>query len=218
MSTRWFGAHGSICTLAGALVDRGSLRAASLRRNRRWQGPQIEAGPCRCPLRLGRCESRHIAQTRASPNASARWRSTRTSLSAHAWIGFAKNLTGRNEETEAHILEALRISPHDTRACFWMMIAGVAKLWAGHYEGAVAWLSRSIEQTRTSRCVTSACGCVRAPRTYGGSARSGAQGLELNPGFTIARDRVLEAQRQSRLYRRPRAHVRGHAPGRGPEQ
>ena len=29
--------------------------------------------------------------------------------SAHAWIGFAKYLTGRNEETEAHILEELRI-------------------------------------------------------------------------------------------------------------
>jgi tetratricopeptide (TPR) repeat protein len=32
---------------------------------------------------------------------------------AHAWIGSAKYLAGRNEETEAHVLEALRISPRD---------------------------------------------------------------------------------------------------------
>ena len=35
---------------------------------------------------------------------------------AHAWIGMAKLFAGRNEETEGHVLEALRISPRDTRA------------------------------------------------------------------------------------------------------
>ena len=64
---------------------------------------------------------------------------------AHALIGVGKTLTGRYEEVEAHVLEALRISPHDRRAGMWMMIAGSAKLWAGHDEEAVARLSLSIE-------------------------------------------------------------------------
>jgi tetratricopeptide (TPR) repeat protein len=35
---------------------------------------------------------------------------------AHAMIGFAKSLIGRGEETEAHVQEALRLSPRDTFA------------------------------------------------------------------------------------------------------
>ena len=33
---------------------------------------------------------------------------------AHAFIGFGKIFIGRAEETEAHIVEALRLSPRDT--------------------------------------------------------------------------------------------------------
>ena len=64
---------------------------------------------------------------------------------AHAWIGLAKFFAGRNEETEGHVLEALRISPRDPRASGWMHFVGAAKLGAGHDEEAVAWLNRSIE-------------------------------------------------------------------------
>ena len=39
---------------------------------------------------------------------------------AHAMIGFAKFLIGRGEETEAHVQEALRLSPRDTFAYTWM--------------------------------------------------------------------------------------------------
>ena len=35
---------------------------------------------------------------------------------AHVWIGMAKSHSGRNDETEAHVLEALRISPRDADA------------------------------------------------------------------------------------------------------
>jgi hypothetical protein len=35
---------------------------------------------------------------------------------AHAVIGLGKIFIGRAEETEAHILEALRLSPRDTLA------------------------------------------------------------------------------------------------------
>jgi tetratricopeptide (TPR) repeat protein len=69
----------------------------------------------------------------------------RNYANAHGWIGLGKIYVGRNEETEAHILEALRISPRDTRVGVWAFIAGGAKFYSGRDEEAVAWLSRSIE-------------------------------------------------------------------------
>ena len=50
---------------------------------------------------------------------------------AHACIGLGKIFIGRAEETEAHIAEALRLSPRDTLAYIWMTIAGLAKLHLG---------------------------------------------------------------------------------------
>jgi tetratricopeptide (TPR) repeat protein len=64
---------------------------------------------------------------------------------AHAWIGVAKFLAGRNEETEGHVLEALRTSPRDAPASGWMYFVGAAELGAGRDDEAVAWLNRSIE-------------------------------------------------------------------------
>jgi tetratricopeptide (TPR) repeat protein len=64
---------------------------------------------------------------------------------AHGWIGLAKLFAGRNEETEGHVIEALRISPRDARASGWMHFVGAAKLAAGRDEEAVIWLNRSIE-------------------------------------------------------------------------
>ena len=55
----------------------------------------------------------------------------RNLASAHAYIGFGKIFIGRAEETEAHIAEALRLSPRDTMAYLWMGIAGVAKICLG---------------------------------------------------------------------------------------
>ena len=46
---------------------------------------------------------------------------------AHSIIGLGKIYIGRAEETEAHIVEALRLSPRDTMAYVWMIVAGVAK-------------------------------------------------------------------------------------------
>ena len=43
---------------------------------------------------------------------------------AHAVIGLGKIFIGRAEETEAHIAEALRLSPRDTLAYIWMTIRG----------------------------------------------------------------------------------------------
>src|SRR5271166_5272384 len=67
---------------------------------------------------------------------------------AHFAIGLAKVFIGRAEETEAHIAEALRLSPCDTMAYSWMTTAGSAKLHLGSYEQAVAWFRRAIEANR----------------------------------------------------------------------
>jgi tetratricopeptide (TPR) repeat protein len=111
---------------------------------------------------------------------------------AHGWIGLGKVYVGRSEETEAHILEAFRISPRDTRMGLWALVAGIAKVFSGHDEEAVAWLNRSIELTPNSPMAHFyfATALGRAGRLE--EARDEARaGLELNPGFTIARLRSL---------------------------
>jgi len=63
----------------------------------------------------------------------------------HAQIGNAKIRLGRPEETEGHVLEAFRLSPHDTAAFGWAQFVGSAKLMLGATEEAIAWFRRSIE-------------------------------------------------------------------------
>jgi TolB-like protein/class 3 adenylate cyclase/Flp pilus assembly protein TadD len=112
----------------------------------------------------------------------------RNLAAAHGWIGLAKLFAGRNEETEGHVLEALRISPRDTRASSWAHIAGAAKLAAGRDEEAVAWLNRSIELGLNwpvpHLWLAAALARLDRLEEAGDAARAG---LELNPGFTIAR-------------------------------
>jgi TolB-like protein len=111
---------------------------------------------------------------------------------AHGWIGLGKVIVDRSEETEAHILEAFRISPRDTRMGLWALFAGVAKLFYGRDEEAVAWLNRSIELAPNSPMAhlyfATALGRVGRLEEARAAARAG---LELNPGFTIARLRSL---------------------------
>ncbi len=72
----------------------------------------------------------------------------RNLASAHAFIGFGKIFIGRGEETEAHVVEALRLSPRDTNAHTWKSFAGVAKTFLGCYEQGTAWFRRAIEGNR----------------------------------------------------------------------
>ena len=48
----------------------------------------------------------------------------RNLASAHHSIGVGKTCIGHAEETEAHVVEALRLSPHDTLAYVWMTVCG----------------------------------------------------------------------------------------------
>jgi TolB-like protein/class 3 adenylate cyclase len=110
-------------------------------------------------------------------------------LASAQWaIGMAKFLVGHNEETEAHVVEALRISPRDTHAGNWSATVGLAKLGSGRDEEAISWLSRSIELNPSfpSPHFILAAALARLGRLE--EAREAARsGLELNPSFTIAR-------------------------------
>ena len=107
---------------------------------------------------------------------------------AHGQMGSAKIRLGQAEDAEAHVQEALRLSPRDPFVYIWSSIAGVAKLHLGKEEEAIAWLRRSIESNRnfpTSHFYLAAA-LARLGRLP--EARSAAQaGLAIIPTFTIAR-------------------------------
>jgi tetratricopeptide (TPR) repeat protein len=115
----------------------------------------------------------------------------RNLANAHAVIGLAKFFLGRAEETEAHIHEALRLSPRDINAFRWMMWVDVAKLQLNADMEAVAWLRRSIEANRNFPLAHFHLAVALAQLGLLDAARATAQaGLRLDPGFTIRRFRV----------------------------
>ena len=113
---------------------------------------------------------------------------------ARAFIGHAKVLVGRAEETEAHVEEALRLSPRDTLAYIWMTTAGVAKLHLGSWEQADAWCRRAIEANRNYPLTYFWLAAALAQLGRLEEAHSAANaGLALNPAFAIARARAAWA-------------------------
>jgi TolB-like protein/class 3 adenylate cyclase/Flp pilus assembly protein TadD len=112
----------------------------------------------------------------------------RNLATAHSAVGFGKIFIGRAEEAEAHIGEALRLSPRDTTAYVWMNMAGLAKLHFGDYEQAVTWCRRSIEANRNfpSANFDLAVALVLLGRSDEAHAAVKA-GLALNPIYTVSR-------------------------------
>ena len=111
---------------------------------------------------------------------------------AHALIGLGKTFIDRAEDTEAHIGEALRLSPRDTTAYIWMTFAGVAKNYLGDWEQAVAWFRRSIEANRNYPNTNFYLGAALAQLGRLAEARSAVKaGLALTPTFTLSRARAL---------------------------
>jgi TolB-like protein/class 3 adenylate cyclase/Tfp pilus assembly protein PilF len=110
--------------------------------------------------------------------------------SAHALIGLAKIYDGHPEETEGHLLEALRVSPRDTDAYFWVGWMAEAKLYLGAYEEALNLCHRSIELNRNYPTRFTYCAAVLVELGRLDEARAEVQaGLALNPGFTLRRYR-----------------------------
>jgi TolB-like protein/class 3 adenylate cyclase len=111
----------------------------------------------------------------------------RNMAGAHALIGQNKLFIGRAEETEAHVLEALRLSPRDPWAYIWLLTAGFAACLLGRNEEAASWFRRSIEANRNFALCHFIHATVLANVGRMDEARSElAAGLALDPGFTIA--------------------------------
>jgi len=111
--------------------------------------------------------------------------------SAHAIIGLAKLYGGHPEETESHELEALRASPRDTDAYFWVGWMAEAKLYLGAYEDALNLCHRSMELNRnnpTSRFTYCAAILVEVGRLDEAKTEIKAA-LALNPNLTLRRYR-----------------------------
>ncbi|HZZ22480.1 MAG TPA: adenylate/guanylate cyclase domain-containing protein [Roseiarcus sp.] len=116
----------------------------------------------------------------------------RNLASAHALIGLGEIFVGRAEETEAHVVEALRLSPHDTMAYSWMSIAGLARLYLGSYEQAIAWSRRAIEANRNHQYAYLYLAAALAQLGRLDEAHSTVKGaLALNPTLTIAASRAI---------------------------
>ena len=115
----------------------------------------------------------------------------RNLAAAHSIIGRGKTYIGRAEETEAHVGEALRLSPHDTLANIWMANAGLAKLHLGSWEQGAGWFRRAIEANRNFPLAYFSLAAALAQLGRLDEARSAAKaGLVLSPAFTVSRARA----------------------------
>jgi TolB-like protein/class 3 adenylate cyclase/Tfp pilus assembly protein PilF len=115
----------------------------------------------------------------------------RNLATAHSTIGAAKIFSGRVEETESHVLEALRLSPRDTLAHAWMFVAGAAKLYLGRDKEGAAWMRRSIETNQNYPIAHFMLASALAHLGQMSDARAATQaGLVLDPAFTIQRFRA----------------------------
>jgi tetratricopeptide (TPR) repeat protein len=115
----------------------------------------------------------------------------RNYATAHAFIGHGKNQLGRASETEAHVNEALRLSPRDIDAGYWLVWVGFAKLSLSADAEAVTWLRQGLESNHNYPNGHFALAAAQALLGSQSEARAAAQaGLALNPTFTIRRYRA----------------------------
>ena len=115
----------------------------------------------------------------------------RNLVHAHATIGLGKIFIGRPEESEAHIAEALRLSPRDSLAYVWMTNAGFAKNLLRLYDQAVPQYRRAIEANRNYPFSHFALAAALARLDRLVEARSAVRaGLALNPTFAVSRARA----------------------------
>jgi TolB-like protein/Flp pilus assembly protein TadD len=118
----------------------------------------------------------------------------RNLANAHGFIGLGKNFLGRGEETETHVKEAIRLSPRDIYAYWWMTFVAGAKLQLNSDAEAVIWFRRSIEMNPnwplSHFLLAAALALLGSPNEAQAAARAG---LALDPSFTLRRYRSLAA-------------------------
>jgi DNA-binding winged helix-turn-helix (wHTH) protein len=120
----------------------------------------------------------------------------RNLVCAHALIGFGKALIGRAEETEAHVGEALRLSPRDTAVYIWMGVAGAARSYLSDWEQAVVRFRRAIEANRDYPDAYFLLAAATARLGRLDEAHSAVKaGLALNPAYTVSGARETRTAR-----------------------
>jgi TolB-like protein/class 3 adenylate cyclase/Tfp pilus assembly protein PilF len=131
----------------------------------------------------------------------------RNMAGAHALIGQNKLFIGRADETEAHVLEALRLSPRDPWAYIWLLTAGFAACLLGRNEEAASWFRRSIEANRNFALCRFIHATVLTNTGRMDEARSELKaGMTLDPGFTIANFQTAVSSDNS-VYLAQRARI-----------
>jgi TolB-like protein/class 3 adenylate cyclase len=112
----------------------------------------------------------------------------RNLATAHAALGQAKSFIDRAEETEAHVQEALRLSPRDRLAFLWFFYVAAAKSQLDAHEEALVWCQRSIEANRNYPSAHFLLGAIFEHLGRKDEARASIEtALALAPGFTIRR-------------------------------
>jgi TolB-like protein/Flp pilus assembly protein TadD len=107
---------------------------------------------------------------------------------AHALIGFAKHLLGRSAETEAHVKEALRLSPRDVFVPWWLNWLGLSKFHLKAYTEAVTCFRKSIEHNRNNSWGHLGLAAALVELNSLEEAQAALQeGLVLDRNFTISR-------------------------------
>jgi TolB-like protein len=110
---------------------------------------------------------------------------------ADGWIAFGKFHSGQATEAEAHIREALRLSPRDTYSYRWLMFLAFVKLLENADAEAVVCLRRSLEANHNNTLGHFILAATLALLGKLDEARAAARaGLVLNPTFTLRRFRL----------------------------
>jgi tetratricopeptide (TPR) repeat protein len=110
---------------------------------------------------------------------------------AHVYAGLMKLYLGRAKETEAHVAQAIRLSPRDPFLPHWQFVVGLADLYLGRNVRAVDGLRRSVQlhpNWHLSNFVLA--GALALAGLLAEAAAACAVARRLGPDFTIGKFRA----------------------------
>jgi tetratricopeptide (TPR) repeat protein len=111
---------------------------------------------------------------------------------AHAYAGFVKLLLGRPEETEAHVAEAIRLSPRDPQLSRWYFYLGVSDVYLGRVDKAAELLQKAVELHPNHNLNHFFLAAALALLSRDAEAAEAcATGQRLDPTFSVAKFREL---------------------------
>ncbi|MGA9850029.1 MAG: tetratricopeptide repeat protein, partial [Roseiarcus sp.] len=125
---------------------------------------------------------------------------------ARAHIGGVHAYIDRAGETEAQVLEALRLSPRDRSAYAWLNHIGWSKACVGEFADAALWFRRSIDVNHNNLfAYFNLAACLAHLGRIDEARREAEAGLAVAPNFTIRRFRAAaESDNAAYLVQRER--------------